>query len=550
MSLETVRNKYQKFLIALGATYITHTRMKIIGGKETSIPCITIGFPKKAEPAALMTESEFGKLFEEFQKGKLPGPESRTRVVDSLGHSLEVVPVMIPKILDGMHTDIIERPIIDIPKPVSGPAEHMKKYRPVPGGVSLIACGSSACSSHLWVRGDPKHQAHKDCLNSKWYGTVELAGRKYTGCFHLGQNYHCGMQFNLDGSPYPAGHPWAQPSPMDGGICPGDVVAYRHTFIIPVSPNKTNEFDYLLTNAADLKYVTAEVLDFGAIGTAYMEPEVGWECWSSSRTEGTTSGKMIATDVTIGVNYEFFIAYVRNCIQHSAKISGGSSGSSFLGRPPGGAIGLAGINFAGSPSTNYAIALPAIGRDYGVEFDWFAHPDEGQPPCPPGQHWDPSQGKCVSDIPECPPGQHWDEQQQKCVPDEPPKDCYSQFLDCIMGWDGSDLEYLINCLMGLVMCLITQGVSLTKRQKRQILALISAKIGKTKAVEIMESARIRLGERDYRGAFALGTLLGCGIFGALSIWFPTALPIFTFFGGLTAREIEHYFSAKSKEPKA
>jgi hypothetical protein len=100
------------------------------------------------------------------------------------------------------------------------------------------------------------------------------------------------------------------------------------------------------------------------------------------------------------------------------------------------------------------------------------------------------------------------------------------------------------------MCLITQGVSLTKRQKRQILALISAKIGKTKAVEIMESARIRLGERDYRGAFALGTLLGCGIFGALSIWFPTALPIFTFFGGLTAREIEHYFSAKSKEPKA
>jgi hypothetical protein len=66
----------------------------------------------------------------------------------------------------------------------------------------------------------------------------------------------------------------------------------------------------------------------------------------------------------------------------------------------------------------------------------------------------------------------------------------------------------------------------------------------------MQSAGIRLGERDYRAAFALGTLLGCGIFGALSIWFPNALAIFTFFGGLTAREIEHYFSAKGKEPKA
>jgi hypothetical protein len=63
----------------------------------------------------------------------------------------------------------------------------------------------------------------------------------------------------------------------------------------------------------------------------------------------------------------------------------------------------------------------------------------------------------------------------------------------------------------------------------------------------MASAGIRLAERDYRAAFALGTLLGCGIFGALSIWFSNALPIFTFFGGLAAREIEHYFSAKSRE---
>jgi hypothetical protein len=66
----------------------------------------------------------------------------------------------------------------------------------------------------------------------------------------------------------------------------------------------------------------------------------------------------------------------------------------------------------------------------------------------------------------------------------------------------------------------------------------------------MTSPEIRLGERDYRGAFAIGTLLGCGIFGALSIWFPNALPMFTFFGGLTAREIEHYFTAKSKPPSA
>jgi hypothetical protein len=524
--------------------------MKIIGGKETRIPCITIGFPKKVEPVALMTEGEFGKLFEAFQKGKLPGPESRTRVVDSLGHSLQVVPVMIPKILDGMHTDIIERPIIDIPKPVSGPAEHMKKYRPVPGGVSLIACDSSACSSHFWVRGDPTHKAHKDCLNSGWYGTIELAGKKYTGCWHLGQNYHCGMNFSTDGSPYPAGHGWAQPSPYDGGICPSDVVSYRHTFIIPVQPYQENEFDYLLTNAADLNYVSADILDFGGISIVYWEPQVDWECWSSSRTEGTTSGKIIATEVTIGVNYEFFIAYLNHCIEHTAKISGGSSGSSFLARPSGQAIGLAGINFAGSATENYAIALPAIARDYGVEFDWAAHPDGEQPPeCPPGQHWDPDQGKCVPDQPACPPGQHWDPDQGKCVPDEQqPTDCVGNFMECIMGWDGSDLDYLINCIVGLLVCLVEQGM-ITRKQKQAIVNLVLSKARDKKQVSnVLEKYQLK--EKDYRGVFALGTLLACGIFGALSIWFPNALAIFTFFGGLTAREIEHYFSAKSKAPSA
>jgi len=552
MPLDTVRNKFEKFLIALGASYITHTRTKIIGGKETNIPCITIGFPRKTKPDALINERQFWKLFELFQAGKALEIPS-VKVTDDLGHTVPVIPVMIPKMLDGIQTDIIQHPFIDIPplqiRPVSGPAEHMKKYRPVPGGVSLIACGSSACSSHFWVRGDPKHEAHKDCLNSDWYGTIELAGKKYTGCWHLGQNYHCAMQFNLDGSPYPAGHGWAQPSPYDGGICPDDIVSYRHTFIIPVKPNQQNDFDYMLTNAADLNYVAADVLDFGGISIIYSTPEVGWECWSSSRTEGTTSGKIIATDVTIGVNYQFFIAYVRNCIQHSAKISGGSSGSSFLARPSGQAIGLAGINFAGSSTDNYAIALPAIARDYGVEFDWPAHPDGEQPECPPGEHWDPTQGKCVPDQPECPPGQHWDPDQGKCVPDEQPTDCWGQFIDCISGWDGSDLDYLLNCLMGLVTCLVMQGQVLTKAQKRQILALISVKLGKAKAIEIMTAAGIKLGREDYRGIYALGTLLGCAIFGGLSIWFPAALPVFTFFCGLTVRAVEHYFSTKDKESK-
>jgi hypothetical protein len=52
-----------------------------------------------------------------------------------------------------------------------------------------------------------------------------------------------------------------------------------------------------------------------------------------------------------------------------------------------------------------------------------------------------------------------------------------------------------------------------------------------KAMEMMASAEIRIAERDYRGAFSLGTFLGCGIFGAFSVWFPNALPIFVFFGG-------------------
>jgi hypothetical protein len=117
-----------------------------------------------------------------------------------------------------------------------------------------------------------------------------------------------------------------------------------------------------------------------------------------------------------------------------------------------------------------------------------------------------------------------------------------------MGWDGSDLDYLINCIVGLVVCLVEQGM-ITRKQKQAIVNLVLSKARDKKQVsKVLEKYQLK--EKDYRGAFALGTLLGCGIFGALSIWFPSALPMFTFFGGLTAREIEHYFSAKSKEQRA
>lgn len=62
-----------------------------------------------------------------------------------------------------------------------------------------------------------------------------------------------------------------------------------------------------------------------------------------------------------------------------------------------------------------------------------------------------------------------------------PTDCWTPFLNCLMGWDGSDLNYLLNCLSGLITCLMSQGQTLTKQQGRQILTLISAKLGKTKA---------------------------------------------------------------------
>jgi uncharacterized membrane protein YjjP (DUF1212 family) len=117
-----------------------------------------------------------------------------------------------------------------------------------------------------------------------------------------------------------------------------------------------------------------------------------------------------------------------------------------------------------------------------------------------------------------------------------------------MGWDGSDLDYLINCIVGLVMCLVEQGM-ITRNQKQAIVNLVLSKARDKKQVsKVLEKYQLK--EKDYRGAFALGTLFACGIFGALSIWFPNALAIFTFFGGLTAREIEHYFSAKSKAPSA
>jgi hypothetical protein len=92
-------------------------------------------------------------------------------------------------------------------------------------------------------------------------------------------------------------------------------------------------------------------------------------------------------------------------------------------------------------------------------------PRPQQPPCPPGQHFDQTAGKCVPDVPPqpCPQGQHWDPVQLKCVADQqcpqpcqPSNDPYADELGRAFDCTNQNLLVIQNQIAALQLA-ITGG---------------------------------------------------------------------------------------------
>jgi hypothetical protein len=121
-------------------------------------------------------------------------------------------------------------------------------------------------------------------------------------------------------------------------------------------------------------------------------------------------------------------------------------------------------------------------------------------------------------------------------PQPSPTQCYANFITDLANWSGQVDQVLINAIYNLINCLTQSGQTLTAQQAAQLFGAILDKANGKGVTGLKPS--------DYRGMFALVTLIITAAVGLIASVIPAALPIFTFFSGLTTSEAKDYFEAK------
>ncbi len=329
--------KHKENLLALKGVNLVYTATKITNGQDTGIPAVVVAVTTKHPREALTV----------------------------LG--LEPVPALL-EVENGSQvpTDVVEGgpfpiPIPDNPtllaSPIDNPADHQKRYRPVPGGVSAIVCGSSACTTtaFVWANKRPDGSAGAMLLHN-WH------------CSYLSA---CADMLTLN------------PSPYDGGKNPADAISKVTAGNID-NPTTDSAVDVPLNDS----YATMDIYGLGSY-LGYAVPKVGDALEKSGRTTGLTKGTCTAIDGVANVQYPDKVRTKSDLIVTTDMLAGGDSSSPLriLGvdgkpTPP-----LAGQGFAGGGGVSLFIKIPNILVDPAIapfQLD-FNHKlgDTTLPPPPP-----------------------------------------------------------------------------------------------------------------------------------------------------------------------
>jgi hypothetical protein len=268
---------------------------------------------------------------------------------------------LVPTVVDGMPTDVVETGVIRAFQPPTG------RFRPAPGGVSVGHVAITAGTLGCWVIKN---------------------GQKVI----LSNNHVLANSNDAE-----IGDPILQPGPFDGGSFPQDHIANLTQFA-PISfegePSdcpfanavtsifnlgcrvinsntryrvaKVQAADNLVDaaiatplNAADVK---DEILNIGAIqGTA--TGELGMAIKKSGRTTGFTTGEILQVEVTANVQYGGGrIARFTDQLLAGAMSQGGDSGSAVLNDNN----RLVGLLFAGSDTTTIINRIEHVFSALGV----------------------------------------------------------------------------------------------------------------------------------------------------------------------------------------
>ena len=321
--IREVLRKEKKDLLKKHGVVSVGSGIKIIDGKPTGMPCITISVEKKLVSAMIKRK--------------------------------DLVPVTLNEIL----TDVIEVGIIK--------TLHTQRHRPALGGVSIghvdVTAGTLGCLVNRGGEAFILSNSHVLALS----GEAEIGDSIIQPGSYDGGNYpedhiaDLAAYIPIQMSGLPSNCPFANALRVSlNGIL--KLIKSRTRFQIIREQEDANLVDAAL--ARPLELVTSEIMEVGEI-KGIKDAELGMRIKKSGRTTGLTTGEIEQIDVTVKVQYgEGKIAVFEDQIMAGKMCAGGDSGSAVLTDTN----YLVGLLFAGSENTMIANRIQNVAKALDLEF--------------------------------------------------------------------------------------------------------------------------------------------------------------------------------------
>ncbi|HTD80776.1 MAG TPA: hypothetical protein VK723_01370, partial [Thermoplasmata archaeon] len=266
---------------------------------------------------------------------------------------------MIPKTLDEVKTDVIESGRLKAQAAMAGGKTRTDRWRPAPGGVSVGHIRITAGT----LGGVVRRQGRRVVLSNNHVLAASNAAR--------------------------IGDPILQPGPADSGTR-DDAIATLERFVEirfedtmaggwslgrwlrrlaerlglrPAAAPPRNFVDAAIAKPIRDDLVADSILELERT-PGIAEAGVGTTVRKSGRTTGVTEGKIVATDATVEVDYDRYVATFTDQLVAGPMSQGGDSGSLLLD-DHGRAVGLL---FAGSDRTTVFNRASRVAEALGIEF--------------------------------------------------------------------------------------------------------------------------------------------------------------------------------------
>jgi hypothetical protein len=214
---------------------------------------------------------------------------------------------------------------------------NQSKCRPLEAGVSICDCELTACTYT---------GAFRD---------------RSTGKVYLLTNAHCTKASATCNPSDLVNRPMAQPSPYDGGVCPGDVVGYVVRASNIFQNGKTDTA--LIDPAPGIDYINILHAAGIAFSGRYRTPSPGETVYKSGRSTFVSSGVVQSVHTDVRLNYRCLVRTVYDTIVTQPILQPGDSGSPVLSQNG----DFVGQGFAGSQFVSLLIDPNNIVAEFNVE---------------------------------------------------------------------------------------------------------------------------------------------------------------------------------------